>query len=369
MWCPPRAIWATAAVIGIGCSSADRSVPSAPDVSFARGGPSAPPFTPTALPTLGGISAAHGVNDAGVIVGVSSAGGVFFPVRWTQTGGIWQVSKLQTESGSAADINESGAVVGTSNDFATYWPASGAAETIGPGSPRALNDAGVVVGHRSGAPNGGAVAWTRSGGVWTEHTLPRQGGVTTGFNEVDDINNDGVVVGYAQGADGVQHAVKWVPSTTRPGEWDAAVPLDSRAATTNSAALGINGNDVVGVIWRCSTPSGGGTCTSREGYHWSITGGGIGSIAPGDVAPAAVNGSRYIVGWFTGAKGRQTYTHAFVWSPANPTIQDLGVLSGYGTTIAWAINNATPSRPARLAVGESQAQNAGANIAMVWTIP
>jgi hypothetical protein len=205
----PASITAIALCIVAACSPTERSAPSAPDVSFGKGGPpsSQPSFAPTALPTLGGNSGANSVNDAGVIVGYSSVGGASYPVKWTQTGGTWQVIKLQAGVGTAAAVNASGAAAGSANGFAMYWPAGGGAETIGPGSARAMNATGVVAGYRPGAPNAGAVVWTRSGGVWTEHTLPRQAGVTTGFNEVDDINDDGVVVGYAQDANAVQHAV------------------------------------------------------------------------------------------------------------------------------------------------------------------
>jgi probable HAF family extracellular repeat protein len=334
-------------------------------VWFAKGPPSSQPsFAPTALPTLGGNSGAYGVNDAGVIVGYNAVRGVTYPVKWTQTGGTWQVTKLQAGEGTATAVNASGSAAGSANGFAVYWPAGGGAETIGAGSARAMNDAGVVAGYRSGAPNAGAVVWTRSGGVWTEHTLPRQAGVTTGFNEVDDINDDGVVVGYAQDANAIQHAVKWVPSVTSPGEWDAAVPIDARAGATNSAALGIDGPDVVGIIWRCSPPT---TCTSREGYHWSLTGSGIGSLGPADVVPQGLNAARTIVGWFAVTSAGQFAQHAFVWSPSSPMIQDLGLPKGFSQAWANDVNNPTTSRPSRLAVGQSVSQLK--NTATLWTIP
>jgi len=352
------------------CSPTERPAPSAPDVSFAKGGPpsSQPSFAPTVLPTLGGNSGANGVNDDGVIVGYSSVGSVSYPVKWTQTGGVWQVVKLQTGEGTATAVNASGAAAGSAGGFAIYWPAGGGAETIGAGSARAMNAAGMVTGYRPGAPNAGAVVWTRSGGVWTEHTLPRQAGVTTGFNEVDDINDDGVVVGYGQGANGIQHAVKWVPSATVPGEWDAAVPIDARAGETNSAALGIDGPDVVGIIWRCPTPT---TCTSREGYHWSLTGSGIGSLGPADVLPQGLNASRTIVGWLGVTSRGQFARRAFVWSPGSPTIQELGLAKGYQEAWANDVNNATLSRPSRLAVGQSGSTSGSMQklAAMVWTIP
>ena len=102
-------------IVAVACGPAEQPAPSAPDVSFARGGPPAPsPFAPTTLPTLGGSSGAYAVNDNGVVVGYSSASGVTFPVKWEQVGGAWQVTKLQTASGSARDVNEGGAAVGTS---------------------------------------------------------------------------------------------------------------------------------------------------------------------------------------------------------------------------------------------------------------
>ena len=358
-------IMSPAVIIAVAaCASPDKSLPTAPDPSLARKPPNPSAIVLTVLPTLGGSSEALAINDNSVIVGSSKTGGITYPVRWTPVGEGWQVVKLQNASGAGADVNEAGAAAGTVGGQATYWPAGGGAETIGPGSARALNDAGVVVGFRAGAPNGGAVAWTRSGGGWIEHTLPRQPGVTTGFNEVDDIGNDGTIVGYAQGANGVQHAVKWVLSTTTPGEWEPAIPLDAHAGATNSAALGIEGPDIVGLIWRC-TP----TCTTREGWHWLLAGAGLGSLGPEDAWPDGLNASRYTVGVRISSSRGRTSLRPAVWSPGQPTFQDLGV--GKGASEGWAkdINNPTATRTAKQAVGYNWGNDLAARRALLWVIP
>jgi probable HAF family extracellular repeat protein len=354
-------------IVAAACGSSESALPSGPDPSFARKPPApASGIVATTLPGLGGGSAALAINDDGIVVGNAEGSGTYFPVRWTQTSAGWQLVKLQDATGSAADINEAGAAVGVVNGIATFWPVGGGAETIGPGSPRAINAAGVVVGSRDGAANGGAVAWTRSGGTWTEHALPRQAG-TTGFNEVDDIGDDGVVVGYAQGANGVQHAVKWVPGAV-PGEWAPAVPLDAQAGATNSAATGIDGSDIVGLIWRCTDPATFSTCTSREAYHWSLAGSSTGSLGGGDAWPEGLATGRYIVGVSFTSTRRQSTARAFVWSPANPTFQDLGVPKGQSQGWAVDINNPTASRAARQAVGHTWGSS-GQSTAVLWTIP
>ena len=335
----------------------------APDPSLAK--PVKPPTSTsgiTILPSLGAGSEATAVNDQGTIVGQSGSSAAL----WRLSGTSWQVTSL-AGGVRATDINATGDAVGYTggeDSYAVYWPASGGMEVIAPGSARGINDAGVVIGMRRGAPNGGAVAWTRVAGAWTEHTLPRQAGVTTGFNEVDDISSSGIIVGYAQDAGGTQHAVKWVPSSGAPHSWEPAVPIAALAGTTNSAALGIEGEDVVGIIRRCvNCPEG------RDPRHWSLTGASIGSLGSEDAWPEGLNSSRVIVGahGITG-RGFKFNIHPFVWSPADPRIKDLPLPDGYTDGIAYDVNNPTADRTTKYIVGYANSA-AGTRSAALWPIP
>lgn len=340
---------AAALTLAIGCGGDDQLAPTQSDLK-----PAATSFPITPLPSLGGNSVANAINDDQVVVGTSNG----LPVKWTPVSGSWQAQQLSgVVSGQATDVTEGGTIVGFSNGMAMLWPAAGGAvEAIGAGFPTAVNESEVVVGI---SQSNGGVAWTRSGASWVEHPLPRETGVIVGFKEPSDINNDGVIVGYAQDASGVQHAVKWVPSTSALGEWDPAVPLD---ASTNSAALGIVGQDIVGLIFRCSTPS---LCTGRDPYHWSLTAGqGIGSLGSEDAYGEGLNSTGFIVG---SVFSRRFTQHAFVWSRGDPTIRDLGVLPGYKTALAYDVNNPKSPRTTKQAVGEMSKSRS--QIAVLWTLP
>jgi probable HAF family extracellular repeat protein len=328
-----------ALIFGIGCTSGDQLAPAQSDLRTIRSS-----IAVTRLPSLGGNSAAYAINDNQVIVGTSNG----LAVKWTLVSGSWQAQQLSAASaGEARDITESGVIVGSVGVTATLWPVGGgAAEAIAAGTAVAVNESEIVVGI---SQSNGGVAWTRSGTSWVEHTLPRETGVTVGFKEPSDINDDGVIVGYAQAASGTQHAVKWLRNTS--GEWDPAVPLDN-STSANSAALGIVGSDIVGL--ECSVPS----QLCREPFHWSLAGQGIGSLGSEDAYGEGLNSARFIVG---SVFFRRFTQHAFVWSPGDPTIRDLGILPGYKTALAYDINNSKQT------VGEMSRNRS--QIAVLWTVP
>jgi hypothetical protein len=351
---------AVSLLIVAACSSGDQRMPMAPDDGASLARPTGPSISVTSLPSLGGFSTARAINDDQVIVGTSNG----LPVKWTLTAsGQWAVEALQLTSGEAEDITESGVVVGTSAGSVTLWSPGVAPETIGVGVAAAINESQVVVGEDNSAADGnGARAWTRSGTGWLAHVLPREAGFTGGYQAPEDINDGGVIVGYAADAGSAgTRPVKWVPSVTMPGEWDAAVPLDDVAAANLGGANAIVGQDIVGEILRCFPP-----CASptRNPYHWSLTAGdGIGSLGTEDAWAAGLNAERSIVGsmYYRGL-------HAFVWTVAIPTIRDLGAPHGYQSTSAYDINSPKGARTASQAVGEANARN-GNRAAVLWTIP
>ncbi len=333
----------------------------APDAG-ASARPTGPSISVTSLPSLGGLSTARAINDDQVIVGTSNG----LPVKWSlAASGQWVVESLQLTSGQAEDITELGVIVGSSGGLVILWSPGAAPETIGPGVAAAINESEIVVGQdNSAAGASGARAWVRSvtGTGWDAHVLSGTADAPSGYAEPTDINDDSVIVGFAAGASGGTHAVKWVPKRKLTGEWtgewDAAVPLDGVAAANYGGANAIVGQDIVGEILRCIVPP-----CANEPYHWSLAGQGIGSLGTQAGWADGLNAQRSIVGTFL-FRG----THAFVWTEINQTIRDLGAPKGYQSASAYDINSPKGSRTASQAVGDASARN-GKRAAVLWTIP
>jgi len=328
--------------------------------SYAR--PASPPsdLTLVLLPKpTGGSSQAHSINDSEEIAGTSGD----MITRWTRAGTSWVPEQLS--AGAGEDINEAGTIVGTTGGNVILWRRDGTTEVVGAGYGIALdNSETTVVGSR---PTLGATAWVRNGNAWTPHVLQRFESSATGINEVSGINDAGIIVGYSSNSSGIQHAVKWIPSTTTPGEWDPAVPLDAAAGTTNSWAEDITGDEVVGGVWRCG-PDGIFPCSSREAHHWTISGAAAaGGLGTADAWGMGVNSARYIVGAvFITARSSST-AHAFVWSPGAAVIRDLGVPKGYNWSWAESINNPVAGRSAKQIAGHVQTK-AGVSTAALWIL-
>lgn len=349
-------------VIGIvaagACDQAGDLPTGTSDVSPAYAKPTAPAsdLVAVVLPKLGGgPSEALAINDAQEITGYSGS----FPSRWTRSGSGWTVQQLSAAPGRGAAINEAGTIAGTANGTVLLWHRDGTSEIVGAGVATGINGAGtIVVGVRSSI---GATAWVRDGAAWTAYSLPRYQGSATGFpHETSGINDAGVIVGYSANATNVQHAVKWMPAVG--GGWDAAVAIDSYADANNTAATGIEGEDVVGVGFRCAVP----TFCGRDARHWSLSGTSQGSLGTGDIWAEGLNASRSIVGVrITQTRGKFA-THAFIWSPSAPTLRDLTKPKGFSDAWAYDVNNATASRPARQIVG--YVGNSSGASAVVWIL-
>jgi hypothetical protein len=349
-------------LIAAACTGGDQRSPTAPDLGLTSARQTGPSISVTKLPSLGGGSIARAINDDQVIVGSSNG----LPVKWTlDASGQWAIQALQSTAGAAEDITELGVIVGSSAGSVILWAPGAAPETIGIGIAAAINKSQVVVGRETSPTDGnGARAWTRSamGTGWDVHVLPTTGYFAGGYSEPTGINDEGVIVGNAAPVGGSTHAVKWVPSLTTPGEWDAAVPLDDVAAAYAGGAGAIRGQDIVGTVLRCLSCTSGNV--SRDPHHWSLTDGqGIGSLGSADAWAEGLNAQRSIVGsFFYGG------VHAFVWTVLNPTIRDLGAPNGYQTASAYDINSPTSTRSTAQAVGEASSPS-GKHSAVVWTIP
>ncbi|HUQ83236.1 MAG TPA: PKD domain-containing protein [Gemmatimonadaceae bacterium] len=118
----------------------------------------------TTLPTLGGAATTPlSINDAGVIVGVSGT----TAVRWVN-GSIAALAGIPGTNSRANDVNDMGQVVGSFVDPATtstrafLWSEDLGLIDLGPGTARAVNNRGVVVGTGGSIPVQGGPSGTQA---------------------------------------------------------------------------------------------------------------------------------------------------------------------------------------------------------------
>lgn len=204
---------------------------------------------------------AHDVNNAGLIVGISSNGTISRPVRWNLAGGAYGTpSDLGTIDGTAAGggrawgANESGVIVGLSRavgttSHATMW-ADGVVTDLDAAANRfgqayAVNVARVAVGSAS-------VGTLPSGTTITRAILWANGGATelgllAGYthSEAKDVNDAGLAVGNLQTIAGSPAVASlWNPDGS---VLDLNSLLPGGSGWTLRSAEGINASgDIVG---------------------------------------------------------------------------------------------------------------------------
>jgi len=175
----------------------------------------------TALPTLGGTTAvAHGINDEGTIVGISSTGSASRATIWNgaTVRDLGASDNSTTTFSRAWSINERGDVVGFSRSTAgvsqaTAWFAAGsplALGSLGDGTrfseAFASNDAGIVVGRsNTGALTQGGTS-VFSAFVWQGGTMSQLGSAGFTFSQANGINSSGWIVGSATNVSGAPSA-------------------------------------------------------------------------------------------------------------------------------------------------------------------
>ncbi|MBW2400499.1 MAG: hypothetical protein JRG80_14655 [Deltaproteobacteria bacterium] len=208
----------------------------------------------------------------GRVVGTHYRLRVTWPATWSPTGALTDLVFLYGTSvippNAAEGINSSGTIVGTLQEvdgprYPTRWEdAQASPETLpndgpylGP-FPKAINDAGIIVGHTDGATPYAAI-WIPNGGYQLS-SLPL---LPSGSHaRAKDINDAGQVVGTADDGTAFETAVLWEPLG---GGVYLAVALPRLAAGQDCEATGIN--DIGHAVGRCTDGVG-----VQRGIVWSV---------------------------------------------------------------------------------------------------
>jgi probable HAF family extracellular repeat protein len=160
--------------------------------------------------SLGEYSGAHAINDAGMIVGLAGQGMETWPVVWQTDGTVLRLPTFGGPFSEGWDVNNRGEVTGFSGvAFAshTFLFEDGAMTDIGGTDPwwsqgLAINELGQVVGTSSA----GAFLW--------DGELHRLSTPTAYVRTASDINNRGQVVGIGQQTPSREQAYVWQNGTT-----------------------------------------------------------------------------------------------------------------------------------------------------------
>ena len=265
----------------------------------------------TNLGTLGGTTSyANGVNDDGVVVGISNLGGIVdHAFRYTPATGMQDLGVLAGDpsSSAASAISPGGTIVGASDNVGSgarafrHTAGSGMQDlgTVfgGQTSALAVNDAGLVVGEEytptgrirpvyytpaagmqllgdPAGPDGSARGVNASGVIVGYADLLRGGNrafrytAATGMQDLGalvtgersyalDVHDSGVIGGYSHVAPGAQHAFRYTDAT---GMVDLGIlpgGLNSRALAINNAGVvvgtayrSILATDTIAALWK-----------------------------------------------------------------------------------------------------------------------
>lgn len=296
--------------------------------------------TMVVLPTLPGgtFTYAQDINDAGAVVGMSSAPDRGHAVRWDN--GV--VTDLGGPDGLTDSVNERGEVIGIAGGRPVRWSNTGAITELAPlpddegASVRDLDDAGTAVGMSinvlPGAPDPiveqHAVRWNPAG---EPTALPVPAGTTNSFAAV--TNDNGVIAGSITVPGQGTRAVRWNTDGT-------VTALDFLPGGTSASVKGIN--DAGEIIGTANGAPGG----AYRDVRWTARG----AVSP---LPNLRGGSWSVAadindkGTIAGYAGTAGLPHGVRWS-SDDTITDLGTLPGHDSSMVMDINEAGT------AVGDSE---------------
>ena len=315
------------------------------------------------LGTLGGGSShPYDMNDAGYVVGASDVGGgrnhAFLN---TPAGGMQDLGTFGNAPNRVSEaraINRSGVVTGHSElaeptefGWAAYhafrWRPSGGMEDLGTlggffSGGTDINNSGQVVGWAevTPTPGGGAGELLRRAFIHSPGgTMVNLG--TFGGKEsfAVAINDNGMVVGWANAADGLRRAFRWTAAGglqdlgSAPGTWSEAIDV-------NDAGQVLVRDQMLGAV--IHSPSGQTQVIRRLDGTAGVT-------------PVAMNSRGEVAGWMNVSGARR----AIRWTPS-AGLQDLGTLGG-GRAEARDINEGGD------VTGWSQIPNYVDERAFIWT--
>ncbi len=282
-------------------------------------------YTITDLGTLSGqrSSNAQDISDNGVVVGQSD-GSNDYPFVW-QSGLMMKISPLPGgESGIsvALGVSNTGQVVGQSQTTppagqsylqqAFSWQSGMTfALPVLPDSSTSyaqkVNNSGQIVGGAFTSDNYRAVLW-QNGAVY-DLGFPPNGGFDYSF--AYGINNQGFIVGAADGPDGHIHPFLWTPTTTN-GTSGTMTLIGPSEVGRDAFAYGINDkNQVVGSMFGSAFLYSNGTMQSL-------------GVLSGDSSSTAfaINNASQVVGTSYGTSTRRPFLYS------NGTMTDLNTLEG-----------------------------------------
>lgn len=280
------------------------------------------------LGTLGGSSSvAADINERGVTVGWSTtADGSTHAFR------KWPGRPMRDLNGSfirseAIAVNDAARVVGhgwvtEAESHVVVWDRRGRPHDLGPGTAADINDDGLVVGTRDGAP----VVWDTASGEVEQLPDPPDPEGRLFQVQATAINDHGAIVGEAWfDFDVVRQGVLWEAGTREPVLLPQAKPRGPFGRLW-SVPSDINDRGTI-VGW------------SNSGTYFAIVWE-AGTHEPVDITPPGtdsafalgINNRGQVVG-FAGAEW------AFRWDPRTERAVDLGGLGG-SSAQAWKINDA-----------------------------
>jgi probable HAF family extracellular repeat protein len=299
------------------------------------------------LPGGANSSHAHGINDAGQVVGESEAASGTRAYIWDAAGGMRDLGDLPggQDLSLASGINNAGQVVGSSyvatGSHAFLWDAVGGMQDLGdlPGGideslAIGINNAGQVVG--AGQVLGGG--WQETGGsafLWDATDGMRDLGDLPGGYDASrayGINDTGQVVGKIDRNSG-HHAFLW---DTTNGIQD----LGSLPGGVSDLSVAVAINDVGQVVGESSATGG------RHPFLWDTENGmrDLG-VLPGGALPGGkdlsyangINDAGQVVGTSRVSADYSVPLHAFLWDVVNG-LQDLNDLvdPGLGAVLSSA---------------------------------
>lgn len=305
----------------------------------------------TLQPLAGGdMSSAVGINNAGVIVGLSgNASQQIRGVRWRidlATDNVTAATELAPLAGNsysaAYAVNDNGVIVGESGDatdaniVAVYWP-SGATASVkltplaaGNSAALSINSRGQVVGEAANA--GGEtvpVYWPGTGAAPV--ALPLLSGGTGGSAYF--VSDDNTIVGESGTTGGAIRAVRWkiAPATGAVGSPTELAPLSGHV---KSVAMGVNKNGVI--VGESESASGEiHTVTWKEGLLLGIpTGFDVTDLGASGVSSsgAAINDDGWIVGW---SNDNNAAARGALWNAAGTPVTTVNAdFAGSGRAMA-----------------------------------